>query len=202
MAGPKGKTNLDWGEPLEHRAGPITWLALLRGINVGGKRQVPMIDLARVFAGAGFGRVETYIQSGNVVFTAGPETPVPSSEVLEVLIEENFGFPVPVVLRTKEQLKRSIFQNPYLEGDADLETLHVLFLSDLPRESFVRALDDRRSPPDTFAVIGQEVYLRLPNGVARTKLTNAYFDATLETVGTMRNWRTVTRLQALMDAFP
>jgi uncharacterized protein (DUF1697 family) len=181
---------------------PFTYLALLRGINVGGAKKVPMADLARVFTAAGFGRVETYIQSGNVVFTAGPGTPPFPSALLEDRIEKRFGFSVPVVLRTKEQLKRSISQNPYLEGDADLDTLHVLFLSDLPREALVRALDDRRSPPDTFAVRGQEIYLRLPNGVARTKLTNAYFDAKLKTIGTMRNWRTVTRILALMDTFP
>ena len=184
------------------RAGPITWLALLRGINVGGKRKVPMADLARVFADSGFDRVETYIQSGNVIFTAAPGTPVPSNGRIEVQIEKRFGFPVPVVLRNKEQLDRAISQNPFAEEGADEDTLHVLFLSDLPSADRVPSLDNRRSLPDTFSVIGQEVYLRLPNGVARTKLTNAYFDATLETVGTMRNWRTVTRLQALMDAFP
>jgi uncharacterized protein (DUF1697 family) len=177
-----------------------TYLALLRGINVGGKRKVPMDALSRVFSEAGAGSVRTYIQSGNVVFSSIPEDPSALAARLSAMIGERFGFPVPVVLRSRDEIARMVQENPYIEEGADPDTLHVLFLADLPRPDLVRALDGFRSPPDAFLVQGREVFLRLPDGVARTKLTNAFFDAGLKTVGTMRNWRTVLRLRELTEA--
>jgi uncharacterized protein (DUF1697 family) len=178
----------------------ITFLALLRGINVGGKRKIPMKDLAEVFARAGCNSVETYIQSGNVIFSANRRTSENLSDVLKEKIEERFGFHVPVVLRTAEQLAQTVRNNPFLKNGPDKETLHVLFLADLPQPDCVNVLDPNRSPPDEFVVCGQEIYLRLPGGVAETKLTNQYFDSKLRTIGTMRNWRTVnTLLELIMD---
>jgi uncharacterized protein (DUF1697 family) len=92
-----------------------------------------------------------------------------------------------------------VANNPFLAAGAADETLHVLFLADPPSPRRVADLDPDRSPPDAFVVLGQEVYLRLPHGAARTKLTNAYFDARLATTSTGRNWRTVTKLLALME---
>lgn len=172
----------------------ITYLALLRGINVGGKRKVPMKELSEVFVRAGCSDVETYIQSGNVIFSADNTTPAHLSDTLVSGIGERFGFQVPVVLRTAEELAQVVRNNPFLKNGTDEETLHVLFLSDLPHPDCVDALDPARSIPDAFAVCGREVYLRLPDGVARTKLTNQYFDSKLRTIGTMRNWRTVATL--------
>jgi uncharacterized protein (DUF1697 family) len=84
--------------------------------------------------------------------------------------------------------------NPFSTQGADPNTLHVAFLADVPRATSVAALDHGRSSPDEFVVRGREIFLRLPNGVARTRLTNAYFDAKLATISTMRNWRTVMKL--------
>jgi uncharacterized protein (DUF1697 family) len=80
--------------------------------------------------------------------------------------------------------------------------LHVAFLAATPGPSKIAALDPNRSPPDEFAVHGREIYLRLPNGVARTKLTNAHFDSKLGTTSTLRNWRTVVKLVDLIDPRP
>jgi len=114
-------------------------------------------------------------------------------------IEERFGFQVPVVLRTAEQLAQTVRNNPFLKNDPDEDTLHVLFLAELPRPDCVNALDPNRSSPDEFVVCGKEIYLRLPGGVAETKLTNQYFDSKLRMIGTtMRNWRTVNTLLELM----
>ena len=176
----------------------IICLALLRGINVGGKRKIPMKDLAEVFVQAGCSSVETYIQSGNVIFSANRTTSENLSDVLKTKIEDRFGFQVPVVLRTADQLEQTVRNNPFLKNGSDEETLHVLFLADLPHPDCVNALDPNRSSPDEFIVCGQEIYLRLPGGVAGTKLTNQYFDSKLRTIGTMRNWRTVTTLLELV----
>ena len=173
-------------------------LALLRGINVGGKNKLAMKDLTRLFADAGCSDVCTYIQSGNVLFNA------PRSIVKELpgritkKIEETVGYRIPVVLRTAEELGEAIRRNPFLAVGAPEKNLHVYFLAKLPEASDVAALDENRSLPDTFIVRGREVYVQLPNGMARTKLTNAYFDSRLSTVSTARNWNTVIQLYELM----
>ena len=84
--------------------------------------------------------------------------------------------------------------NPFLKPGVDTKTLHVGFLMNKPDKAGVDALDPDRSPPDEFRVRGGEVYLRLPNGMARTKLTSQYFDSRLKTTITARNWATVTKL--------
>jgi uncharacterized protein (DUF1697 family) len=176
-----------------------THLALLRGINVGGKNKLPMTELRDMFVAAGCRDVQTYIQSGNVLFTADPDVVAPLAGVITTQIAERFGYRVPVILRTAAQIGDVLRHNPFLAEGAAEETLHVLFLADGPDASRVAGLDPDRSPPDAFIVREQEIYLRLPNGVARSKLTNDYFDAKLATISTGRNWRTVTTLCELME---
>jgi uncharacterized protein (DUF1697 family) len=176
---------------------PTTHLALLRGVNVGGRNALPMRDLVELFVEAGCRDVRTHIQSGNVLFTADPHAVEPLPGLITARIAERFGYRVPVVLRTADELAEVVRGNPFLEEGAAEAALHVLFLADRPEARRVAALDPDRSPPDAFVVRGREVYLRLPNGAARTKLTADYFDAALATTGTQRNWRTVTTLLAL-----
>lgn len=173
-------------------------LALLRGINVGGKNPLPMKDLARLFADAGCVNVQTYIQSGNVIFET-TRSAAKLSEMVRAEIERCFGYQVPVILRTAEQMRNAVRNNPFLAAGADENALHVYFLADLPKARDVAGLDASRSAPDAFHVRGQEIYLHLPNGMARTKLTNAYFDSKLSTACTARNWATVLKLAALME---
>jgi len=109
-------------------------------------------------------------------------------------IEEGFGCRVPVVLRTAAELAEVVRSNPFLKAGAAEDSLHVYFLAGMPAVGDVAGLDPRRSAPDAFAVVGREAFLQLPNGMARTKLTNAYFDSKLKTVSTARNWRTVLKL--------
>jgi uncharacterized protein (DUF1697 family) len=179
---------------------PTTYVALLRGINVGGNNILPMKDLAEMFAKAGCDGARTYIQSGNVIFCAGPKIAPRLPDLIGGQIAKRFGFTSPVVLRTVEQIGAVIRDNPFLKAGASENELHVLFLADLPAAKNIAELNPDRSPPDTFTVLGQEVYLRLPNGAGKTKLTNQYFDSKLATIGTQRNWRTVTKLFELMQA--
>lgn len=179
--------------------GLSTHVALLRGINVGGKNILPMKDLAHIFLDAGCADARTYIQSGNVIFKA-------HSRLLENLcggiterIGVRFGYQIPVVLRTAAQLAETIANNPFVKPGADLKALHVLFLAGLPAAQGVAKLDPDRSPPDAFVVQNREIYLHLPNGAAKTKLTNGYFDSRLATVSTGRNWATVLKLHELMQ---
>ena len=171
-----------------------TYVALLRGINVGGKNKLPMKDLMALFGEAGCTDVQAYIQSGNLVFRApavlAPRVPV----LIERAIRDRFGFSVPVVTRTAEEIGQVARANPFVASGGDVEALHVAFLADHPSDARVATLDPDRSAPDQFEVRGREVYLHLPNGVARSKLTNQYFDSRLATVSTVRNWRTVLKL--------
>jgi uncharacterized protein (DUF1697 family) len=176
-----------------------THLALLRGINVGGKNRLPMTALAELFVEAGCKDVRTYIQSGNVIFNASPRVSALVTDRIAADIAKRFGYRTPVILRTTEQLREVAGRNPFLEAGAAPDALYVMFLTGTPSPLSVEKLDPDRSPPDAFRVCGQDVYLHLPVGVANSKLTNAYFDSKLATTGTSRNWRTVTKLLELMD---
>lgn len=171
-----------------------THIALLRGINVGGRNKLPMKDLAAIFTDLGCTDVRTYIQSGNVVYVAEPELAAVISERVAAAIHDRLELTVPVVTRTAAELEAVARANPFVAEGADPKTLAVAFLAHTPDAGRVAALDPERSPPDRFAVHGREIYLHLPNGAARSKLTNAYLDSRLATISTARNWRTVNKL--------
>ena len=174
-----------------------SWAAFLRGINVGGKRKVPMADLRACFAELGASDVRTYIQSGNVAFRADDATAAEIAAAFAERAEARFGFRVPAAVRSAAELRAVLRDNPFLAAGADERTLHVLFLEGEPDPAAAAALDPERSPGDAYALRGREVYLHLPNGVARTGLTNAYFDRVLGTPSTGRNWRTVRAVAEL-----
>jgi uncharacterized protein (DUF1697 family) len=175
----------------------LVHVALLRGINVGGKNKLPMKDLAALFAAAGCTDVKTLIQSGNVVFRAGAKVAKNVPAVVQAAIAKRFGLTVPVLTRSAEELAAVVTGNPFLAAGADPGLLHVAFMSTAPSADAVAALDPRRSPPDELAVRGREIYLMMPNGMGKTKITNAWLDTRLRTVTTVRNWRTVLALHEL-----
>jgi uncharacterized protein (DUF1697 family) len=177
-----------------------TFVALLRGVNVGGKNKLPMKDLAAICTDAECRDVATFIQSGNVIFDASSKLATQLPGRIAGRIDERFGYRTPVILRTTEQLAAVVANNPFLQRGVAEALLHVLFLPAPAAPDRVDALDPNRSVPDAFAAFGSEVYLMLPNGAGRTKLTNDYFDARLATMSTGRNWRTVTKLLELMRA--
>ena len=174
--------------------GKATYVALLRGINLGARNKIAMADLRELFAGLGAEDVATYVQSGNVVFKAA----VPARELagaIETKIKRDLGLDVVVLLRTPAQLAALVERNPF--GESPAKELHVTFLADRPPAARVAQLAPERSQPDEFRVVGREVYLRCPNGYGRSKLTNAYFEKQLALAATTRNWNTVTKLAEL-----
>ena len=172
-------------------------VALLRGINVGGNNKLPMKDLVLLFEAAGCGEVRSYIQSGNVVFRAPAKLVARVPALLGASIEQRFGFRPPMVLRSAAALANVAAANPYLAAGEDPDRLHVAFLSATPAPARVAALDPDRSPPDRFTVQGDTIYLSLPNGVGKSRVTNAWLDSRLDCVSTLRNWRTVVELLAM-----
>jgi uncharacterized protein (DUF1697 family) len=175
-------------------------VALLRGINLGGKNSLPMKALAGLFTAAGCSDVQTYIQSGNVVFRAKPALAKKIGAAISAEVAARFELRVPVVTRSLEELLAVARGNPYLRPKSDYKTLHVMFLADEPSKAKVAALDPKRSPPDEFSVRGRDIFLSCPNGIGRSKLTTGYFDSKLGTISTARNWRTVQTLVELASA--
>ena len=167
-------------------------VALLRGINVGGKNTLPMAELVALFEAAGARDVSTYIQSGNVIYR-GPAT---VRSRVERALEQRFGHPIPIVVRSGEALASALAACPFV-GEADPKHLYLGFLDRAPSAAEIARLDPARSPPDRFLVLGDAIHLCFPNGSARSKLTNAYFDAALGVISTLRNLNTVGKLVEL-----
>jgi uncharacterized protein (DUF1697 family) len=170
-----------------------TVVALLRGVNVGG-RKVPMAELRHVVESLGYGDVRTYIQSGNVLFRAARK---PSASSLEAAIEERFGLVVDVMLRTPAELKKVLDRDPFPASDR--WSVHVGFMARAPKAAAVRAIDASSFAPEEFAVVGSELYLHLPNGLGRSKFPD-FVLRRLKIPTTLRNWRTVTKLAELAAA--
>jgi len=170
------------------------YVALLRGVNVGGHRKVPMAELRAVAAALGFENASTYVQSGNLVFRADGE----AGEVrarLEAAIAAHFGFEVDVALRSREEWARIAGAHPLDGPERDPRFLHVVACRDTPDPARVEALTPERVAPEEVEVRGREVYVFYPNGAGRSKLV-----IDLGTPGTARNWRTVLALRDLLEA--
>lgn len=176
------------------REKPSRYVALLRGVNVGGKNRVPMATLSKLVEAAGGQAVETYIQSGNALFSSTESVARRLGPALTKALADTLGLDVPVLVRSAAELAAIVAHGPYATDPLEPSKLFVHFLAEPPTPEAIASLDADRSPGDTFVVDGREVHLRLPNGAGRTKLTAAYFDARLRTTGTARNLRTVREL--------
>lgn len=166
------------------------FVVLLRGINVGGKNKLPMADLRDALTTAGYSNVTTYIQSGNIALSAescdGP--------AISELIESTFGLTIPVVVRTADQLKTAIDNNPFPDSVDQPKFLHLYFCQEPISAEVAAGLDHERFLPDRMAAGATEVYVSYQDGVAGSKLTNAVLDRALGQVTTARNWNTVLKL--------
>jgi uncharacterized protein (DUF1697 family) len=174
-------------------------IALLRGINVGGHKKVPMARLRELLGELGYEDVRTYVQSGNVILTGPDQSPEELERTLERQLEEAFGFAVSVLVRSREQLAAVVAANPLREVATEPARHHVLFLSGEPAVERLDAIDAALHAPDAFVHRGREIYLWTPAGVRDSRLAKALSDARLGVTATARNWRTVEKLLALAD---
>jgi uncharacterized protein (DUF1697 family) len=175
--------------------GKLTYVALLRGINLGGHKIVKMDRLRKTFGQLGFEDVKTYIQSGNVVFKAPAQAPERLAKRIEEKVLWQFGFPVPVVVKTADEIDEVIRNNPLVkEKGIDLSKLHVTFLWCAPEKTALKTLDALAAAPDQFRCSGQAIYLHCPNGYHETKLGNNVLEKMLKVGTTTRNWKTVNQL--------
>ena len=176
------------------------YIALLRGINVGGNKKVPMAQLRELMEGLGYTDVATLLQSGNAVFTSKEKSPAKVVKQLEAAIAKEFGFEVSVVLRTRDELAAAIQANPLSGAEDDPSHFLVTFLSDVPEPKKLEAIDPKAYLPDEFRVVGREIYARFPNGIRDSKLATVLGGPRLGVTPTARNWNTVLKLLELADS--
>ena len=175
--------------------GKLTYVALLRGINLSGHKIVKMDQLRKAFEELGFEDVKTYIQSGNVVFKAPGQAPANLAKRIEEKVLRQFGFPVPVVVKTADEIAEVVRNNPLVKKKGiDISRLHVTFLSCAPEKSALKMLDTIPAGQDQFRCSGQAIYLHCPNGYHETKLSNNVLEKVLKVGTTTRNWKTVNQL--------
>ncbi|HEX4493254.1 MAG TPA: DUF1697 domain-containing protein [Acidimicrobiia bacterium] len=168
------------------------YIALLRGINVGGKHAVPMAKLRALCESLDLTEVGTYIQSGNVVFAANKAV---TPAAFEKALRSEFGFEIPVVLRTRTELAKVVSGDPFKK--VERSNVHVGFMAKKPAAAALKQIDHERFLPEAVVVKGCEVYYHLPNGMGRAKLP-LHVDRQLNVPTTVRNWNTVTKLLALL----
>jgi uncharacterized protein (DUF1697 family) len=173
----------------------MIYISLLRGINVSGQKKIQMKDLKFLYESLNFEEVATYIQSGNVIFSSSETDASELAKRIENAINKKFGYEVFVILRSRDELEQAIENNPFIKRkDIDTSKLYVTFLKKLPADSkkddFVRIKKDS----EEYDLVRKELYLYLPEGYGRTKLTNTYIERKLKVNATTRNWRTVNKL--------
>lgn len=172
-----------------------TYISILRGINVSGQKLIKMDALRRSYENMGFQQVTTYVQSGNVIFTAN-ETDVNTLEQkISQQIEKDFGYKVPVIVLTFNKLKQIIGNNPFLKDlNKDQAYLYVTFLSSKPDHYDKKIIEDKKQQEEEIRFSDNAVYLYCPNGYGRTKLNNNFLEAKLKVGATTRNWKTTMEL--------
>lgn len=176
------------------------WIALLRGVNVGGAKKVPMAQLRELLSGLGFEDVRTYVQSGNAVFSAEEADPRAVAERIEAAIEDEFGFGSRITMRTRDELAAVVDTHPLRDVVTAANRFHVVFLSGEVRPDQLADVDAARYEPELFVLAGRELYLWTPEGLGTSRLAPALGEKRLGVTATMRNWRTVCKLLELADA--
>jgi len=175
-----------------------TYVALLRGINVGGHKPVAMADLRDLLARLGFVDARSVLQSGNLVFRGGARTGGHLERMLETEAAERLGLQTDFFVRTATEWKAVVSRNPFhKEAERDPAHLVVMFLKEPPKVKDVAALRAAITGPEVVRAAGRHAYIVYPNGIGRSRLTHALSERTLGTRGTGRNWNTVLKLAEL-----
>lgn len=173
-------------------------IAILRGINVGGNRKILMNDLKSMFENMNFSNIKTYIQSGNVLFETYEESDnLELSQRIEKAINNQFGFDIPVILRTSKELQKAISHNPFYDDEIDVNHLHLTFLSGNPTNDNKVQAESYHYEPDRFVIDNSNVFIYCEGKYHESKLTNSFFESKLKVRATTRNWKTVLKLYEL-----
>ena len=168
-----------------------TYIALLRGINVSGQKKIKMADLRQLLTDAGLDNVQTYLQSGNVVFRSEADAEE-AAQKIERCILTHYGYAVEVIITTFAQLQKIVAENPFTSQNTQL--LYVTFLAEAPIPDQLEKLQTRDYSPEAFVMRDNIIYILAANGYGRAKLNNNFLEKKLKVAATTRNWKTVNAL--------
>lgn len=177
-----------------------TYISLLRGINVGGKKPIKMKALEELYEKIGFKNITTYLQSGNLVFRADSRALVEMEEIIKDEIKRTYDYDVEVMVFNGLGFKNKMMKNPFLRDETKEETyFHVSFLSSKP-ESFDGEFMNSKLQKGEALYYGEDcIYLYCPQGYGKTKLSNNFFEKKLKVSATTRNWKTVKALIKIVE---
>ena len=177
------------------------YIALLRGINVGGHKRIKMADLRGLLESLGLDDVKTILQSGNVVFTSDESSHDELIRTIEAGIVAHYGFESKIILRRIGAFRDVVSDNPYADKpDLDASKLLVTFLASAPDADAMTRLREAQKGDEQVELVGQELYIYYPDGMGRSKLSNVFIQKHLKLVSTGRNWKTTNKLLALAEA--
>jgi len=174
------------------------YIALLRGINVGGHNKLPMKELRSLLEEFDLQNVKTYIQSGNVTFESKAISPSEFPAELGNAINQKFGFTPRIMILERNTLNKIINANPFPDAEAKPKSLHIYFLDRKPSEPDLTTLEDIKKESEHFDLQNQAFYLHAPEGVGRSKLA-AHVEKALGVKATARNWRTVNKIREMIS---
>ena len=176
-----------------------SYIALFRGINVGGNNILPMKDLRVLLEELGAAKVKTYIQSGNAIFRHESEDTPQLSSKIGAAIKESHGFEPRVLLLDWAEMEQAMVANPFPQAEAEPKTLHLYFLASVPQNPDLSRLDNLKKDNEQFKLIDQVFYLYAPDGIGRSKVAERAEKA-LGVAATARNWRTVCKIRDMHEA--
>ena len=173
-----------------------TFISILRGINVSGQKKILMADLKALYETLNFKNVQTYIQSGNVVFDSMQEdNNIALAKIIEEAIEKAYKFQVPVLVKQADDLINTIKNNPFVEeAGIDPSRVAVTFLESRPKSENLKKLEGVDYPPDRFLIDGLNIYIHCPKSYGNSKLSNNFFESKLRVKATTRNWKTINKI--------
>lgn len=167
-----------------------TYISILRGINVSGQKKIIMADLKKIYESLGFKNVQTYIQSGNVVFEYKKESPKKIQQFIFDAIQKQYGFDVPNLILSSEEIETALNNNPF----KDIEKMYFTFLAETPTKENIEKLYTYHFDEEYYELIDKVVYFHCPNGAGRAKMSNNFFEQKLKVMATSRNLKTTKKL--------
>lgn len=173
------------------------YIAWLRAVNVSGSRIIKMEELRGHFAIPGFSEITTYIQSGNVLFNTKETDRTKLEAKIEKLLLKTLGFEVEVLLRSIDEIKDVVKNDPFKKQRSEADKYYVVFLKTQPEKELIRQLEALSCDTDSFKIIGDELYWLCSPAAGNSIVKSAFFEKKLKVLTTNRNWNTVNKILAL-----
>lgn len=177
----------------------MIYICLLRGINVGGNKRIKMADLRNLLDSIGLEKIQTILQSGNVVFESDESERESLAEKIESAIHEKYGFEVIIILRTASEWQSIIDKKPEYDTEVAGNRLALVCLQSIPLPENKIALMEAHDGDEIIHFLDKELFIHYTNGMGKSKLSNAVLERKLKIATTARNWNTVLKLQALIE---